>query len=133
MVYLFNKAEEKRSARSSAILKNNFYMKGTVLTVKKSRNHDFGIILLHVRSSSSKLFNDTLNKSIYPYKVIGSKAELYTIIPDGVKDGDEVVVDSNKETAYYNHVKTKEHDEEYISIVNDPYNLDYVKENTAFK
>ncbi len=64
-IYHCGEMQEKETDR---ILKNNVFIKGNVLSIKQSNNHDFGIILLDVDSANVKEFIDTLKRGFYPYR-----------------------------------------------------------------
>jgi hypothetical protein len=125
---------EKRLEIRDRVMLNGLFIKGKVLAVKTSKNHSFGILLLKVDSLNTGKFADTiLKEGIYPCKIAKGKAEIYVAISDGIQVGDEVIVDSDKKTASYHYIKENKHYEGYLGVVIDPYDIEYVKENTVFK
>lgn len=113
---------------------NRLVIKGRVLNIKTSGNHNFGILLLEVDSINIADFVDTvLKEGIYPYKIKNDKAEVYLNVPDGLKEGDEAIVNSDKKTVVYYYKAENRRAESDIWVINDPYNIEYVKENTLFK
>jgi hypothetical protein len=123
---------EMQEKETDSILKNNVFIKGNVLSIKQSNNHDFGIILLDVDSANVKEFIDTLKNGFYPYRVEHGKAELYATISDGISIGDKVIINSNERKATYYYHKSNQRFEGFLNVITG-FNLEYVKENTSFK
>jgi hypothetical protein len=131
--YCYNSGRKRTEIRDKIML-NDFLLRGEVFDIKESRNHNFGILLLKVRAVNIGCFVDTILKAgIFPYKIKGGKAEVYAGIPDGIQKGDEVSVDSDKKTVIYRYVKEDRGYEDYIGIIIDQVNIEYVKEQTTFK
>jgi len=123
----------KEEVRDHELLKNNITIKAHVLNVQKSNNHDFGIILLKVDSSNAVEFNKSLHQEMYPYRIRGGEAELYTTIPDGIKKGDIVMINSNQQVVWYFYLQSGQKFDGALQIVTDGFNMDYIRANTAFK
>lgn len=131
MIFYNSKKSRKEISKSNTLLNNNVLFEGVVVRIHRSTNHAFGVIMLkHVRSNVDE-FNKQVNGGIYPYKLSGDTAELYCTVSVDRKFGDSVKVVSNDVTIYYNSHNSKETGSLYV--VTDPYNIDYVKENTVFK
>jgi hypothetical protein len=136
VIYL-EKTGAKEDIRINNVLNNNVELNGNITNIEQSRNHAFGIIQLRLTHSSVKEFNKTLNDTakngIYPYRIEGSLAELYTIIPHGLNEGDSVRLKSSEKNSHYYDVQTKQSSEGYIWVVTNSTDIDFVKENTIFK
>jgi hypothetical protein len=130
-IFYYNQKSGEETIKLNDSLNNNVLFEGVVVRIQKSTNHAFGIITLkHVRSSVDE-FNKQINGGIYPYRVTGDSAELYCTVSVGRKLGDSIKVVSNDLTIYYNPQKSKE--EGSLYVITDPYNIEYVEENTVFK
>jgi hypothetical protein len=101
MVKCLQSVMSKQAVLNNRILKNDLYFQGTVLRVKTSNNHNFGILLLQLDTANKSRFVDTLKEGIYPYKIRNGLAEIYTNVADGIQKGDQIIIDSNKQKAYY--------------------------------
>lgn len=133
LAYCYHSGEE-RMDKSNQVMSNNLMIKGRILDIKISGNHNFGILLLKVDSANIRKFVDTqLQGGIYPYKIKNGRAEIYLNVPDGLQNGDEAIVDSDKKTVFYHYKAENRHAESNLLVVDDPYNIEYVKENTVFK
>lgn len=131
LIFYYNQKSGEETIKLNDSLNNNVLFEGVVVRIQKSTNHAFGIITLkHVRSSVDK-FNKQIKGGIYPYRVTGDSAELYCTVSVDRKLGDSVKVVSKDLTIYYNPQKSKE--EGSLYVITDPYNIEYVKENTVFK
>jgi len=130
-IFYINQRSDKETARLNNSLNNSVSFEGIAIRIQKSTNHSFGIITLKdVRSSVSE-FNKQIKGGIYPYRINGDTAELYCTISADRKLGDSVKVISKDLTIYYNPQKSNE--EGSLYILTDPYNIEYIKENTVFK
>ncbi|WP_394664868.1 hypothetical protein [uncultured Chryseobacterium sp.] len=119
--------------QSEQYLKNNVEFEGYVTGFEQSNYHAFGVIHLKLTKSNVQKFNKTIKNNIYPYRIQGTIAELYTTIPDGLQKLDVYKVSSN--THQYT-ITYKSNNKSYTSdlyTIKDPYNIDFVKENTIFK
>jgi hypothetical protein len=136
MVIYLNITGEEESNRINKALNNNVKFEGYIVDIKQSNNHAFGIIRLELTESSigefDKKIKDTLKNGIYPYRIKGTQAELYTIIPDGIDEGDIVKLKSSEKNCHYYNVKTKQNSEGYIWMITNDTDIDFVKENTIF-
>lgn len=132
MLYI-TRTESKEVIKRDSILNNNVKFSGFVIDYKQSDNHAFGIIQLQLTNTNIKEFNKTLENKIYPYRIHENIAELYVTIPDGLQHSDVYNVDSNSHKYIF---ESKKRDKKYTSeihIIEDSYNVDFVKENTIFK
>jgi hypothetical protein len=125
-IFYYNQKSGEKTIKLNDSLNNNVLFEGVVVRIHKSTNHT----LEHVRSSVDE-FNKQINGGIYPYRVTGDSAELYCTVSVGRKLGDSIKVVSNDLTIYYNPQKSKEKGSLYV--ITDPYNIEYVEENTVFK
>lgn len=138
LIYRSCKSGKAENEIRNRVLYNNFFLKGEVLDVKTSGNHGFGIVLIRIDSINSGRFPDTLLKNglqtaIYPYKVRYGKAEIY-ISSYPLKKGDQLILDSDKkELSYTNSNENKRLEKRAISVIIDPIDMDFVKENTVLK
>ncbi|WP_316820403.1 hypothetical protein [Pedobacter gandavensis] len=131
--YFYHSGKERTVVRDRVMF-NDLLIQGEVIEIKTSRNHRFGILLLKLDSINTGRFVDTLlDEGIYPYKVKDRKAEVYVGIPAGIQKGDKVIVDSDKKMAFYHYIVEDKHYKCDLGIVIDPSDIDYIKENTAFK
>ncbi|SIT19092.1 hypothetical protein [Chryseobacterium gambrini] len=132
-IIYYNKSSDVAMKQSEQYLKNNVEFEGYVTGFEQSNNHAFGVIHLKLTKSNVQKFNKTIKNNIYPYRIQGTIAELYTTIPDGLQKLDVYKVSSN--THQYT-ITYKSNNKSYTSdlyIIKDPYNIDFVKENTIFK
>ena len=136
MIIYVNKVDAEDSNRINKALNNNVRFEGYIVDIKQSNNHAFGIIRLELTESSTgefdKKINDTLKNGIYPYRIKGTQAELYTVIPDGIDEEDIVKLKSNEKNCHYYNVKTKQNSEGDIWMITNDTDIDFVKENTIF-
>ncbi len=133
MIIYLKKTGTQEYAKKNEVLDNDVNFSGHVIAVKQSNNHAFGIIILKIIQSNVNNFNDKLKNSIYPYRIQENIAELYTIIPDGIQEGDIVNLKSKEKNSHFYYVKTKQKSEGYIWVITEPLDIDFVKENTIFK
>lgn len=115
------------------VLDNNVEFKGYVNDLRTSNNHRFGIIQLKLTESSVNMFIDSLENGIYPYKIIGDVAEIYTTVPADLDYNDTITVRSKSHEIEFE--STKNHPK-YISelhVIEYSGNIDYVKEKTLFE
>lgn len=137
MVIYVDRVDAEDSNRINKALNNNVKFEGYIVDIKQSRNHAFGIIRLELTESSTgefdKKINDTLKNGIYPYRIKGAQAELYTVIPDGIDEEDIVKLKSSEKKCHYYNVKTKQNSEGYIWMITNDTDIDFIKENTIFK
>ncbi|MFP3591982.1 hypothetical protein [Chryseobacterium sp. SIMBA_038] len=112
-------------------MKNNVEFVGNIISFQKSSNHAFGIIRLKIIKKNIKNFDEILDKGIYPYKIKDKIAELYCTVSVDRKVGETVKVVSNDGVVYYNPSNSRE--EGSLFIIDDPYNIDFVKMNTIFR
>lgn len=131
VIIYYNKSSDAAMKQSAEYLHNNVEFEGYVTGFEQSNNHAFGVIHVKLTNTNTQEFNKSLKKSIYPYRIKGDVAELYCTVSIERKKGDRVKIISNKQTIYYNSQNSKE--EGSISIIVDPYNIDFVKEHTMFK
>lgn len=132
-VILVNKCSAKAAVERDKVLNNNVEFKGYVIDFRASNNHAFGVIRLQLTESSVSVFNDTIKKGIYPYRINGGIAELYTVIPADLDYDDTFNVKSNSHE--YDFESKKGH-QKYIGelhIIENSSNIDFVKEKTEFK
>ncbi len=98
----------KSGMNQRKVLHNNVLIFGTILKIKKSDNHNFGIYYFKVDSTNNTQY-DKRNKLI-PYKIVGGYGEVYRIVDMGDKPGFKIVINSNEEkvTTYYEGKKNAE-------------------------
>jgi hypothetical protein len=125
------KQSDKETKTSNDYLNNSIAFEGTITKIRRSTNHAFGIIELKLIRSSVKEFDKKVEEGIYPYKIRDGKAEVYCTVSVERKLGDSVNVVSKDHTIYFNPQNSKE--EGSLYILNDAYNISFVKENTIFK
>lgn len=133
IIIYYNKSSDAEMKQSAEYLRNNVAFEGYVTGFEQSSNHAFGVIHLKLTKSNIQEFNKTLKRGIYPYRIKGNVAELYSEIPDGLQKFDMYIVNSNTHT--YSFIK-KTDNKSYTSelyVIVDPYNMDFVKEHTMFK
>lgn len=131
--FYYNKSADVARKESAEYLQNNVKFEGYVTDFKQSNNHAFGVIYLKLTKSNTQQFNKILPKGIYPYKIKGDIAELYTTIPDGLQKSDIYIIISN---AHEYRFIDKSDNISYVSdlyIIVDPYDIDFVNANTLFK
>jgi hypothetical protein len=133
MVKCLQSETSNQAALNNRILKNDLSFRGTVLSVKKSNNHNFGILLLQLDTTNKSRFVDTLKAGIFPYRLQNGLGEIYMHVADGVQKGDEIIIDSNKQKAYYYLKAERKHYEESISLINYSGDIQFVRNNTIFR
>lgn len=114
------------------VLNNNVEFSGYVIDFRTSHNHAFGVIRLQVTNSSVNLFNDSLKNGIYPYKLYGDLAEIYTTIPAGLDYYDKFTVRSRSHALDF---ESKKDDVKYTSeiyVIESSQNIDFVRKHTQF-
>ncbi len=122
---------QKPDKETLLLLNNNVVFEGKITKIQKSNNHAFGIItLLHLKSSVNE-FSKKAKSGIYPYRISNNLIELYCTVSVDRKIGDLIRVISKDFTIYYNPQNSNEKGSLYV--INDSYNIGYVKENTQFK
>lgn len=131
-IYLDKNGDEEFE-RKNKVLNNNINFTGYVIKINESRNHAFGIINLKLTQSNVNKFNNELPNGIYPYRIQGNIAEIYTVIPDGLNNGDIVSLKSLEQNAHFYNIKTKEKSEGLIWVVTNSTDIEFIKENTIFK
>jgi hypothetical protein len=120
--------------KTEKYLNNNFIIIGEVTDIKVSNNHCFGILSLKVDSVNLGSFTDTtMKEGIYPYKFKGNYAEVYFNIPGDAKKGDTIIVDSNKKTVFHYLVNGAHKVYNNLTIIKNPTNIEYVRENSILK
>jgi hypothetical protein len=133
VIIYYNKSADAEMKQSADYLRNNVEFRGYVTGFEQSDNHAFGVIHLKLTKSNIREFNKTLKKGIYPYRIKGDIAELYTEIPDGLQKSDTYIVNSNTRTySFTEKIDNKSYTSE-LYIILDLYNIDFVKEHTVFK
>ncbi|AMR34243.1 hypothetical protein A0256_23715 [Mucilaginibacter sp. PAMC 26640] len=133
MVKCLQSVTSKQAVLSNRMLMNNLYFRGTVLSVKTSNSHNFGILLLQLDTANKSRFVDTLKEGIYPYKIQNGLAEIYTNVADGIEKGDQIIIDFNEQKAYYYLKAETKHYEERISLINYSGDIQFVRNNTVFR
>lgn len=132
MVICININGSEEAEKRDRVLNNNIEFKGYVTDLRVSNNHAFGIIQLQLTESSVSIFNDSLQNEIYPYKILGDVAEIYTTVPADLDYYDTISVKSKSHEI--NFEASKSH-KKYISelyVVEDSENIKYVKKKTLF-
>ncbi len=130
MICWFNYLREKQQEKFDKYLHNNIEFEGLVTDLKRTGNHEFGIIQLKLTKSHVKYFRDSVQEGIFPYRIRGDIAELYCSVSTDRKLNDTLKVISNNRLIYFNPLFSKEVGN--IEIVVDAYNRDFVKKNTVF-
>jgi hypothetical protein len=118
--------------KQNRVLKNDVFFEGRVWDIKTSNNHSFGIIVLNLDTANVNDFLNSLKIGIYPYKIKGKKAELYTFIPDGIVKGNRIGVNSNN-AEYYFITKANQRFKGSLDVLTNNISIDFVKENTTFR
>ncbi|CAI9679225.1 hypothetical protein HZQ11_00035 [Elizabethkingia anophelis] len=113
------------------VLQNKIIVNGIVTNIKVSNNHNFGILTLNIVNSNIKEFKSQLSRGIYPYKIQGKVAEIYSYIPAGISKGDKVELNSDEQKCHYYYVKTKEKFEGSIKVITDLTDINFFQENTS--
>ncbi|KMQ66547.1 hypothetical protein ACM46_03185 [Chryseobacterium angstadtii] len=131
LVLYVTKTGAKEYADENSILKNGVVFEGTVIDIKRSNNHSFGILRINVIHSTVKEFSEQPKQGIYPYRIKDKKAEIYLPIYVGRQIGDHVKLISDKQIIDYKGKNTEDQGEVYI--ITDASDINFVKENTLFK
>ncbi|RFM32368.1 hypothetical protein [Chitinophaga silvisoli] len=86
----------KEHDRLDQLLTNHVRFSGRVVSYKVSNYHAFGIIGIILQDTNTKEFADTSSQRLFPYKIKGAFAEFYGYVPPSIKEGDAVILDSDK-------------------------------------
>ncbi|MFC7346420.1 hypothetical protein ACFQO9_06840 [Chryseobacterium zhengzhouense] len=113
------------------VLNNNVIFKGYVIDYRVSNNHRFGIIQLKLTESSVNIFSDSLQNEIYPYKIFGDIAELYTTIGD-LDYNDTITVKSKSQKIIYEATREYPKYVSELNVIEDSENIKFVKKKTFF-
>lgn len=113
------------------VLNNNVIFKGYVIDYRVSNNHRFGIIQLKLTESSVNIFSDSLQNGIYPYKIFGDIAELYTTIGD-LDYNDTITVKSKSQKIIYEATREYPKYVSELNVIEDSENIKFVKKKTFF-
>lgn len=129
VLYFFSKTKSQ-TIKSNHVLNNDVVFEGTISNFKVSNNHSFGILFINLKKSNKKELNLELDNEMFPYRINKGKAEIYcTVSIDRIK-GELIKVNSNDELIYY--LDTKDNEIGSLSLIDDIYNIKFVKENTLF-
>lgn len=126
-------SNKKAQKASDDLLQTNITFTGHIAGLKASQNHNFGILYINLDKSSGNDFYKPLSDEIFPYKIKDNHGEIYTIIPDGIKVGDNIKVVSNSKTIYYFDTSGAKKTEEFIFIVTNPSDVEFVDKNSKLK
>jgi len=81
---------------------------------------------------SRYLIKNGRQEAIYPYKARYGKAEIY-ISSSSIQKGDQLILDSDKKEISYNNAnKSRPSEKIGLKVIIDPFDIDFVKENTIF-
>jgi hypothetical protein len=126
------KRQDELSKIDAKRLSNKIVFNATILKIKVSGNHEFGLLLIKIDSSNVLQFSKGDLKEKFPYRIEGKKAEIYARFST-LKVGDTIQLVSNEQVFYYySHLKTKVPVGD-ISLIRDWNNLRFIDNNTAFK
>lgn len=126
-------SNQKAQEVSDNLLQTNIIVTGHIVDIKASQNHNFGIICANLDKSSGSDFYKPLSDGKFPYRIKNIHGEIYTIIPDGIKVGDNIKVVSNLKTIYYFDKSGIKKTEEFIFIVTNPSDVEFVDKNSKLK
>jgi hypothetical protein len=133
MVICININGAENSEKRDKVLNNNVDFKGYVIDFRTSNNHAFGVIRLQLTESSVATFNDTLKTGIYPYRINGDTAEIYTTISDGLDYYDTISVNSKSHEIEFKATKNHKKFVSELYVIEDSYNIEFVKKETQFE
>lgn len=132
MIISVNITGEEAARKRDKVLNNNVSFKGYVVDYRVSNNHRFGIIQLKLTESSVNIFNDSLQSGIYPYKILGDVAEVYTTISGDLDYYDTISVKSKSEEIIYEQTKSHPKYISELNVIEDSGDIKYVKKKTLF-
>lgn len=124
--------DAENAEKRDKVLNNNIEFKGYVIDLRTSNNHAFGIIQLKLTESSVNIFNDSLKNGIYPYRIVGNIAEIYTTIPADIDYYDTISVKSKSHEINFEATKSHKKYTSELYVVEDSENIKYVKKKTLF-
>lgn len=133
LIVYSNKIEAENAEKRDSILNNDLQFKGYVVDFRTSNNHAFGLIRLKLTESSVVTFNDNLKKGIYPYRINGDIAEIYTTISDGLDYNDTISVNSKSHEIEFKETKNHKKFVSELYVIEDFDNIKFVKEKTEFQ
>jgi hypothetical protein len=123
-------AEKKTEVMNDNLLQTNFIFNGQIANIKTSKNHNFGIVYFNVDKSSGDDFYKPVSNGKFPYRTKDGWGEVYTIIPDGIIVGDSVKLVSNRKTVYYLNKTGIKKTKEFIFIITNPSDINFVNKNS---
>ena len=121
--------------KTDKLLDNNIYFTGTLIYMKASNNHTYGIVRVKIDSSNVKSYYKQSDSFIFPYRIENDIAEVYTYVPilSGlVYNKTKVIVDSNNRLLeYITNTDTIKGD---LFVYDIPWETDrkFVEKNTIF-
>lgn len=133
MIIYSNKIEAENTEKRDSVLNNDVQFKGYVVDFRTSNNHAFGLIRLKLTESSVNIFNDSLTTGIYPYRINGDIAEIYTTISDGLDYNDTISVNSKSHEIEFNETKNHKKFVSELYVIEDFDNIKFVKKKTEFQ
>lgn len=133
MIIYNNKIEAENTKKRDSVLNNEVQFKGYVVDFRTSNNHAFGLIRLKLAESSVDTFNDSLTTGIYPYRINGDIAEIYTTISDGLDYNDTISVNSKSHEIEFKETKNHKKFVCELYVIEDFDNIKFVKKKTEFQ
>ncbi|MEH3111886.1 hypothetical protein [Pedobacter terrae] len=128
---MWYKTGRGRKTENDKLLKNNIEFKGTLKSVKVSRNHCFAIISIDNVKSNVASFNPDLKDRYFPYSIKNGRAEIYTLLWEGIikEIGSNVKLHSNQRKLII-EIDHKPYEFE-IGITSESPDIKFIKENTT--
>ena len=133
VVIYYNRSSDVAMKKSSEYLHNNVEFEGYVTGFEQSDNHAFGVIHLKLTKSNTPEFNKIIKNGIYPYRINGDIAEIYTTISADLDYYDTISVNSKSHEIEFKATKSHKRYVSDLYVIEDPGNIKYVKKKTDFE
>jgi len=134
-IMLWYKCSSEMGEKTNKLLDNNIYFTGTLIYMKASNNHIYGLIRVKIDSSNVKNYYKQSDDYIFPYRIENDTAEIYCYVPilSGLTyDKTKVILDSNKRNVYF-YENNKEIAAATLFINGSEIDKAFIKKNTIFK
>jgi hypothetical protein len=126
-LFLLFKIGEKEGEINDKLLKNNIKIKGVIESIQISNNHCFAIFHVKNIETSTKIFNQKLNRKYFPYAIKNGKSEIYAHICNFENIGDTITLNSNEKIITIKHNSNGENSIGDIGIVSEEDDMNYIK------
>ena len=132
IIIFTEKIKSSEYEKDEKLLHNNVFIKGVVTSRNISNNHCFAIIFVRNTNTSISHLKPKIDEELYlPYAINKEYSEVYTpsCEIEEIDQGDTIILNSNSKTVAIKHLdKVSKWN---IKMVNEQYNIKFIKENTT--